>query len=98
LPLSNAESWQNFRLVGAPDLPSADKQIEKPRISAISEVWHGSCNPFCIRRNGPTGIQGVTTMSFNISNMPQLAVSVFGALLAATLFVSAAVGPVGQFI
>jgi hypothetical protein len=37
-------------------------------------------------------------MTFNISNMPQLAVSVFGALLAATLFVSAAVGPVGQFI
>ncbi|MEA2999767.1 MAG: hypothetical protein QOH04_677 [Sphingomonadales bacterium] len=37
-------------------------------------------------------------MAFNISNMQQLAVSVFGALLAATLFVSAAVGPVGQFI
>jgi hypothetical protein len=43
-------------------------------------------------------VQGVTTMTFNISNMQQLAVSIVGALLAATLFVSAAVGPVGQFI
>jgi hypothetical protein len=48
--------------------------------------------------DSPTGVQGVTTMTFNISNMSQLAVSVFGALLAATLFVSAAVGPVSQFI
>jgi hypothetical protein len=37
-------------------------------------------------------------MTFNISNVQQLAVSFIGALLAATLFVSAAVGPVGQFI
>jgi len=36
-------------------------------------------------------------MTFNIS-MQQLAVSVVGALVAATLFVSAAVGPVGQLI
>jgi hypothetical protein len=48
--------------------------------------------------DGPTGIQGVTTMTFNISNMQQVAVSFIGAVLAATLFVSAAVGPVGQFI
>jgi hypothetical protein len=46
----------------------------------------------------PTGVQGVTTMTFNISNVQQYAVSVFGALLTATLFVSAAVGPVSQFI
>ncbi|MEA3062857.1 MAG: hypothetical protein QOJ94_2638 [Sphingomonadales bacterium] len=37
-------------------------------------------------------------MTFNISNVQQLAVSFIGALLFATLFVSAAVGPVGQFI
>jgi hypothetical protein len=43
-------------------------------------------------------VQGVTTMTFNISNVQQIAVSVFGALLAATLFVSAAVGPAGQLI
>jgi hypothetical protein len=37
-------------------------------------------------------------MTFNISNMQQIAVSFLGAILAATLFVSAAVGPVGQLI
>jgi hypothetical protein len=37
-------------------------------------------------------------MTFNLGNLHQFAVSVVGALFAATLFVSAAVGPVGQFI
>lgn len=37
-------------------------------------------------------------MTFNISNVQQLAVSVFGALIAATVFISAAVGPAGQII
>lgn len=32
------------------------------------------------------------------ANLQQLAVSVVGALIATTIFVSAAVGPVGQFI
>jgi len=36
-------------------------------------------------------------MTFNI-NLQQLAVSLIGALLAATLSISAAVGPVAQFI
>jgi len=36
-------------------------------------------------------------MTFNIS-LQQLTVSVVGALIAATLFVSAAVGPVGQLV
>jgi hypothetical protein len=71
--------------------------VRKWRNSAVPSVWHALCIAMCIRRNGPTGIQGVTTMTFNV-NVQQLAVSVFGALLAATLFVSAAVGPVGQFI
>lgn len=37
-------------------------------------------------------------MTFNLANMQQIAVSVVGALIAASVFVSAAVGPVGQFI
>jgi hypothetical protein len=37
-------------------------------------------------------------MTFNLGNMQQFAVSIVGALLAASLFVSAAVGPVGQFV
>lgn len=37
-------------------------------------------------------------MTFNFANLQQLAVSAVGAVLAASLFISAAVGPVGQFI
>ena len=37
-------------------------------------------------------------MTFNFANIQQLAVSIVGALVASTIFVSAAVGPVGQFI
>jgi len=37
-------------------------------------------------------------MTFNYANLQQLAVSIVGALVASTLFVSAAVGPVGQLI
>jgi ABC-type multidrug transport system permease subunit len=37
-------------------------------------------------------------MTFNFANIQQLAVSIIGALVASTIFVSAAVGPVGQFI
>jgi hypothetical protein len=36
-------------------------------------------------------------MTFN-SSISQFAVSIFGALVAATLFVTAAVGPAGQLI
>lgn len=37
-------------------------------------------------------------MTFNISSLQQFAVSIVGAILASSLFISAAVGPVGQFI
>jgi hypothetical protein len=37
-------------------------------------------------------------MTYNLGNLRQFAVSVVGALIAASVFVSAAVGPVGQFI
>jgi hypothetical protein len=37
-------------------------------------------------------------MTFNFANAHQFAVSILGALVAATLFVSAAVGPAGQLI
>ena len=37
-------------------------------------------------------------MSINLSNRHSVALSVFGALVAATLFVSAAIGPAGQLI
>lgn len=37
-------------------------------------------------------------MTFNFANAQQFAVSIVGALIAASLFVSAAVGPAGQLI
>lgn len=37
-------------------------------------------------------------MNLNAINLQQIAVSIVGALIASTLFISAAVGPVGQFI
>jgi hypothetical protein len=37
-------------------------------------------------------------MTFNLANAQQLIASIVGAVLASTIFVSAAVGPVSQFI
>ncbi|CAA9545864.1 MAG: hypothetical protein AVDCRST_MAG23-2549 [uncultured Sphingosinicella sp.] len=37
-------------------------------------------------------------MTFNLSNAQQLLASVVGAVIASTMFISAAVGPVSQFI
>jgi hypothetical protein len=37
-------------------------------------------------------------MTYTFSNVQQLALSIVGALLATTIFVTAAVGPVAQFI
>jgi len=37
-------------------------------------------------------------MTINLSNAQQLAISLVGALFTASLFISAAVGPVAQFI
>jgi hypothetical protein len=37
-------------------------------------------------------------MTFNLSNLQQVAASAIGAVFAASLFISAAVGPAGQFI
>jgi hypothetical protein len=37
-------------------------------------------------------------MTFNLANVQQLAVSALGAVLAASLFISAAVGPAAQLV
>jgi len=55
----------------------------------LHNPWHGA---------GRSGAgSGRMTMTFN-ANISHLAVSIVGALVAATLFVSAAVGPAGQLI
>jgi hypothetical protein len=47
--------------------------------------------------DGPPIAQGRQEMTFNL-NVQQFLVSAIGALFAATLFVTAAVGPAGQLI
>jgi hypothetical protein len=37
-------------------------------------------------------------MTYNFASLQNMAVSLVGALIAATLFISAAVGPVGQLV
>jgi hypothetical protein len=60
-------------------------QLARP----LQRPWHGA---------GRSGAgSGRKTMTFN-ANLSHLAVSIIGALVAATLFVSAAVGPAGQLI
>ena len=41
---------------------------------------------------------GRLSMTFNLSSLQHIAVSAIGAIFAATLFISAAVGPAGQLI
>jgi hypothetical protein len=48
--------------------------------------------------DGPVARSGRKTMTFNFANVQQFAISAIGALLAASLFISAAVGPAGQLI
>jgi hypothetical protein len=55
-------------------------------------------NPFAWSTGGPPAGSGRQTMTFNLSNLQQIAVSAIGAIITATLFVSAAVGPAGQLV
>jgi hypothetical protein len=48
--------------------------------------------------NGSAAGSGRKTMTFSSANLQQLAISALGALFAATLFISAAVGPAGQLV
>jgi hypothetical protein len=54
--------------------------------------------PLAWPTDGPTAGSRRLEMTFNLTSLQQLAVSLVGAVFAASLFVSAAVGPVGQFI
>ena len=61
-------------------------------------VWHGDCKTPDIRFGSTRAGSGSKTMTYNFSGLQQFAMSVVGALIASSLFISAAVGPVGQFI
>jgi hypothetical protein len=68
-------------------------KFRKRQFSAILSTWHGGCNNSCMTdgmvRRSPRRLE--MTLSFNVQ---KLALSVFGALVASSLFLAAAVGPV----
>jgi hypothetical protein len=47
----------------------------------------------CASRRMVAGRQGVRAMNFNIANLQQFAVSILGALITSSIFITAAVGP-----
>lgn len=58
---------------------------------SLQILWHG-------RRMVRTAGSGRRTMTFNLNSLQHIAVSAIGAIFAATLFISAAVGPAAQLV
>jgi hypothetical protein len=82
-----------MRLIG-----SNVERAQKRHFSAVSVVWHAPCKAVRIAAGSSGSQPGRQTMTFNLSNLQQIAVSAVGALFAAALFISAAVGPAGQIV
>ena len=55
-------------------------------LAGMADGWSGRPN------------SGRLSMTFNLNSLQHIAVSAIGAIFAATLFISAAVGPAGQII
>ena len=69
------------------------RNSRKSQFSAIFRNWHGGCNISCMTGGWSTGRPKENKMSVSI-NLQKLALSVFGALVASSLLLTAAVGPV----
>ena len=67
--------------------------FRKWRFSAIFRIWHGARNTLCMTDGWSAGPPKEITMSVSL-NLQKLVVSVFGALVASSLFLAAAAGPV----
>jgi hypothetical protein len=65
----------------------------KWRFSAVFRIWHGARNTLCMTGGWSAGRQRRLKMTVSY-NLQKLALSVFGALVASSLFLTAAVGPV----
>lgn len=66
--------------------------MQKSQFSAIFHTWHGRCKTAGMTAGWSGGqVQEDKMLSFNLQ---QIAVSIIGALVASSLFISAAVGPV----
>ena len=58
---------------------------------SLQSLWHG-------RRINRRPVSGRLTMTFNFTSLQHIAVSAIGAIVTATLFISAAVGPAAQLV
>jgi hypothetical protein len=79
-------------------------ETSSPRLPVLADFRHFSNLARLLQillawpSDSPPAGSGRQEMTFNLINLQQLAVSLVGAVFTASLFVSAAVGPVGQFI
>jgi hypothetical protein len=80
-------------MLGVTETAPARRIFRKPWISAIFRTWHGGCNTSCMTGGWSAGRPKEIKMSVSL-NLQKLALSVFGALVASSLFLAAAVGPV----
>ena len=92
-PKADADCWRNSPSLGGADMVRAHPKFRKPPFSAIFRIWHGARNTLCMTGGWSAGRPKEITMSVSF-NLQKLALSVFGALVASSLFVTAAVGPV----
>jgi hypothetical protein len=65
---------------------------------AVPADWHDRCNAVGIAAEWFGGKHRKPSMTFNFVNVQQIAISAVAALFAASLFISAAVGPAGQLV
>ena len=80
-------------MLGAAETVSGSGKIRKPQFSAIFRIWHGARNTLCMTGGWSAGRPKENKMSVSF-NLQKLALSVFGALVASSLFLTAAAGPV----
>ena len=87
------DCWRKFPMLGAAQEGREACDFRKARISAVFRIWHGARNTLCMTGGWSAGRQKEINMSVSF-NLQKLALSVFGALVASSLFLTAAVGPV----
>jgi len=92
---SRTKTWWNLPSFGEPNLEGFPKLSRKWRISAVFDNWHGACK-FLDMADGWPGRPGSGRLKMTLSyiSLQQIAVSIIGAVVASSLFLTAAAGPV----
>ena len=92
-PQAVTDYWRKTLSLGAAGMAHSQPISRKPQFSAVFRIWHGARNTLCMTGGWSAGRPKEITMTVSF-NLQKLALSVFGALIASSLFVTAAVGPV----